>query len=122
MKLNQLINEVQNSPASIFTKEDVVALFKKLECAPISTDELGDVSALIIKNVSKQLYSLVNIDNLVVNISNNHNADVYDICFSIDEDELNDIILDAFSATIPIMEMEEFTTTQFSNTEASTNE
>jgi hypothetical protein len=105
MTTNELIEQVNNSVGSIFTKEDVIALLNQVTAEKTSNLLLNDLSA---KSIAEDIamrasnrfdeYNIVNSDDIELSIGYNNKIEID--CANIDEDALAELILDAAEAII----------------------
>jgi hypothetical protein len=105
MTTNELIEQVNNSVGSIFTKEDVVALLNQVTAEKTSNLLLNDLSAKsiaedIVMRASERFdeYNIVNSDDIELSIGYNNKIEIDNA--PIDEDALADLIQRAAEAII----------------------
>lgn len=99
--VNEVIDIINNSPASMFTKSDVIALVKSIETDERSIDVTQEAVSELIEHVRHQMYVGINEsdmydkDNAQFEIEDGNTIVLNDI--DIDTDHAIDVATDAIS-------------------------
>ena len=106
MKKQNVLEVVQNSVSSIFTKDDVLKLIESIEQEQQQTNQVYDLIRKLQElqeSISYKLQNLnsdeiVDFDSVEFNIGYNNRIEVEDVGLNVDN--LTDIVVDSFSCLI----------------------
>lgn len=115
MKLKEMINTVTMSPSSIFTKEDVIKLMTSIEVEveptepskPALTQEnLEDIASAIANRLYHNSGDFCELESVTVSVGSYGNG-IDDASFSVDEDNIQEIVMKVLEDNIDVVEEEE---------------
>ncbi len=113
MKLSQAIQLIENSPSSIFTKEDVLEIINNLDADSNSAsfDKLSESQIATIANevssaIENSLNDWTELDSVTVSVGNYGNG-VDDVNFTVDTDRIKDVVTEVLEEFFSKNEEEE---------------
>lgn len=94
MKLSQTIELIQNSPSSIFTKQDVLDLVSKIqvsEVVEITQDQIEAIAEDVADRVNRNIDSIVSVESVTVSYGGYGNG-IDDVSYDVDDNEIAEIV------------------------------
>lgn len=93
MKLSQTIELIQNSPSSIFTKQDVLDLVSKIqvsEIVEITQEQIEEIAEDIADRVNRNIDDIVSVESVTVSYGSYGGVD--DVCYDVDDNQIAEIV------------------------------
>lgn len=107
MKLSQVIQKIDDSSSSIFTKEDVLKIINLIEaeadsksckssCTKLSEDEIADIASRIAERIENDINDWTELDSITVS-AGSYGGGIDDSSFTIDTSSLTSAVEDAIA-------------------------
>ena len=96
LTIEQTLEQVKNSPSTIFHKDDVMRIISGIEVTKghtMTEEQLEDLASDIASRIDQDRDNIVEIDSVTVSAGNYGNS-IDDISISMDEDRIRDYAMD----------------------------
>ena len=102
LSIEQTLEQVKNSPSSIFHKDDVMRIISGIEVTKGTTmtlDQLEDIASDIANGIDRESSHIIQIESITVTAGGYGNG-IDDVDVAMDEDSMHDIIMGVLTTHI----------------------
>ena len=102
LSIEQTLEQVKNSPSTIFHKDDVMRIISGIEVtkgATMTLEQLEDIASDIVNGIDRESSHIIQIESITVTAGGYGNG-IDDVDVAMDEDNMHDIVMGVLTTHI----------------------